>query len=514
MFLKGNVRKKNNKTYNYFYIVEGHRDENNKVKQKTVFKIGDVPREVAENILMAFKGTAFFDINDIIIEKSYEYGASMFLNEVWKKSGIDKILDKKYAYRIKMMALNRLIDPRSKNDLVNWYTGSFFSKDKLENELNYENLYRAMDYLEEHQERIEEALNDHESKKIFYDITSSYFEGHHCEMSDYGYSRDHRKDEKQVVISLAINEEKQPLAIKVLAGNTADVSTVEERMLGFKNRFNLKDNCVIMDKGMVSKNNISKIIENGFEYILALKLNNEIKEIITANKNIEYQKYDETLRIKEIVSGNKKHIICHSTYKDFTDKESRKSRITKAIGELSKLKEKKFKDHDELVEKVSKIIFRFKVSKYLKVEYFEKAFEYSPLSINEEFDGIFTLETSKLDIPANTALEQYKNLKAIERCFRELKDFLELRPMYHYKNQRVKAHVFICFLSYYIYSIIDQQLCKAKINMSVETLLDNLKKITASDLVCKNAKTTKISVIPSELIETVTALGYKTIAKI
>jgi transposase len=167
-----------------------------------------------------------------------------------------------------------------------------------------------------------------------------------------------------------------------------------------------------------------------------------------------------------------------------------------------------------LVEKVSKIIFRFKVSKYLKVEYFEKAFEYSPLSINEEFDGIFTLETSKLDIPANTALEQYKNLKTIEWCFRELKDFLELRPMYHYKNQRVKAHVFICFLSYYIYSIIDQQLCKAKINMSVETLLDNLKKITASDLVCKNAKTTKISVIPSELLETVTTLGYKTIAKI
>jgi ABC-type tungstate transport system permease subunit len=81
MFLKGNVRKKDNKTYNYFYIVEGHRDENNKVKQKKVFKICDVPREVAENILMAFKGTAFFDINDIIIEKSYEYGASMFLNE-------------------------------------------------------------------------------------------------------------------------------------------------------------------------------------------------------------------------------------------------------------------------------------------------------------------------------------------------------------------------------------------------------------------------------------------------
>jgi transposase len=246
---------------------------------------------------------------------------------------------------------------------------------------------------------------------------------------------------------------------------------------------------------------------------LALKLNNEIKEIIIANKNIEYEKYDETLRIKEIVGDKKKHIICHSTYKDFTDKESRKSRITKAIAELLKLKEKKFKDHDEMVEKVSKIIFNFKVSKFLNVEYLEKSFEYSQVSINEEFDGIFALETSKLDISANVALEQYKNLKTIERCFRELKNFLELRPMYHYKNQRVKAHVFICFLSYYIYSIIDQQLSKAKINISVETLLDNLKKVTANDLMCKNAKTTKTSIMPSELLKTITALGYKAIIK-
>src|SRR5665647_1614435 len=237
MFLKANIRKKNNKAYTYFYIVEGYRDENNKVKQKTVLKIGDVPREVAENVLMALKGDALFDINDIVVDKSYEYGASMFLNEVWEKAGINKILDKRYAYRIKIMALNRLIDPRSKNDLINWYSGSFFSKDKLENELNYENLYRAMDYLEENQERIEEALNNHKSKTIFYDITSSYFEGQHCEMSAYGYSRDHRKDEKQVVISHAINEEKKPLAIKVLAGNTADVTTIEERMINFKKRF-------------------------------------------------------------------------------------------------------------------------------------------------------------------------------------------------------------------------------------------------------------------------------------
>ena len=85
--------------------------------------------------------------------------------------------------------------------------------------------------------------------------------------------------------------------------------------------------------------------------------------------------------------------------------------------------------------------------------------------------------------------------------------------MYHYKDQRVKAHVFICFLSYYIYSIINQQLRKATINMSVEKLLDNIKKITASDLVCKNAKTTKTSEIPSELLETITSLGYKEIIK-
>jgi transposase len=95
------------------------------------------------------------------------------------------------------------------------------------------------------------------------------------------------------------------------------------------------------------------------------------------------------------------------------------------------------------------------------------------LSISEEFDGTFALETSKLDIPANAALEQYKNLKTIEHCFRELKDFLELRPMYHYKNQRIKSHAFICFLSYYIYAMIDNQLSKAAINMSVEMLLNN-----------------------------------------
>jgi hypothetical protein len=94
MFLKENIRIKNNKSYSYFYVVEGYRDENNRVKQKTVLKIGDVPREVAENILAALKGGAIFDINDIKIEKSYEYGASMFLNDVGKSLELIKLLIK------------------------------------------------------------------------------------------------------------------------------------------------------------------------------------------------------------------------------------------------------------------------------------------------------------------------------------------------------------------------------------------------------------------------------------
>lgn len=513
MYLKESFRKNNKKTYSYFSIVESYRDENSRVKQRAIANLGNISREKAEAFLAIYKGTEIIDFDKVEIEKSCEYGASKFLDEIWKTAKLDKILSKKYSFRIKMMVINRLLDPRSKYDLINWFDSSLFSLLNKSNEVNYENLYRALDYLEENQDKIEEAIYDKKSKQIFYDITSSYFEGGDCEMSAFGYSRDRRKDKKQVVISLAINENKRPLAVKVLKGNTSDVTTVTERMESFKNRFSLKSNCVVMDRGMISKKNVKSIIDNGFEYILCLKLTKEIKEIISSNKNITFTKYDETLELKDIVKGNEKYIICQSKYKDFADKECRKKHIENTTVALEKFKNslvKKVLDKEKIILRVSSILLKFKAKKYFNISYSENSFDFKTNQIDKSYDGIFVIKTSLTNLKGEEALCQYKNLKMIERAFREVKDFIRLRPMYHYKNERVKGHIFICFLCYYIYSLIEQKIQNVSGGYSVETLLDQLKKITINTFsnVPENKKI-KISKINDDLLQKLSGLKIK-----
>lgn len=512
MYLKKNSRKVDGKIYEYYFIVEGYRDENSKVKHKVIASLGNITKKQADAYLAIHKGSTVLDFDNIKVIKTLEYGASKLLDEIWKSSKLDKILTPTYAFRIKMMVINRLLDPRSKYDLVNWFEGSYFSAFNKKNEVNYENLYRALDYLEANQESIEEHIYDNKSKQLFYDITSSYFEGEDCQMSAFGYSRDHRKDKKQVVISLAINENKRPLAIKVLKGNTSDVTTVTERMESFKNRFNLKSNCIVMDRGMISKRNVNSIISNGFEYILCLKKTKEIKELISKTKDTSFVKYDETLELKEIVLENEKFIICRSKYKDYTDKESRRKHIENTIVALDKLKNitaKKKLDKEKIIIRVSAILLKYKAKKYFNISYTENSFEYKTSQVDKSYDGIFVIKTSLVNLDGQEALGQYKNLKMIERTFREIKDFIKLRPMYHYKNERVKGHIFLCFLSYYIYSLLNEKISLTDSCYSVESLLDELKKVTICEISCEGNHKSKISTISEELSGKLSKLNIK-----
>lgn len=512
MYLRKSISKSNGKKYEYYFIVEGYR-ENGKVKQRTIAKLGKLSPSEASTIKLALSGKAIASYDDVQLESSYEYGASRILNDLWNQIGLDKLLDEKLNHRIKMMVINRLIDPKSKNSLIDWYEGSYFATVENSKSIASKQLYRAMDYLEENKKSIEEKLikmnfKDEDLDTLFYDITSSYFDGNKCEIANFGYSRDHRSDKKQIVISLVVNKDAMPVCVEILKGNTADKSTVKEKIEELNNRFELKEKVIVADRGMITAGNIDEINNNNFKYILCMNNTKEAKKAIESAQKLEFAKFDDTLSAAEVVDGDIRYIVCFSNYKDDIDKLSRKDRIERTKKSLQKINKSitdgRLKDHHKILIKANKIIAKNKVKKFFEITELEDGkFDYRINNDNLEetakYDGLFVITTTYSKGDPFDILSQYKNLRKIEKAFHHMKNYIELRPIYHYKEQRVKAHVFICFLSYLLLQTLENKLKAIDSEYSANKFIEKTKKISMAAIKVGEENITRISSVDKQL---------------
>lgn len=506
MYLRKSVSTRKGKKYEYYFIVEGYR-ENGKVKQRTIAKLGELSPAEVSSIKLALSGKAIASYDDIELEKSYEYGASRILNDLWNQIGLDKLIDKKVNHRIKMMVINRLIDPKSKNSLIDWYEGSYFSTVENSKRVASKELYRAMDYLENNKREIEEKLiklnfKENDLDTLFYDITSSYFDGNKCDIASFGYSRDHRADKKQIVISLVVNKDAMPVCVEILKGNTSDKSTVKEKIEELSNRFELKEKVIVADRGMITAANIEEINNNNFKYILCMNNTKEAKAAIETALKSKFNEFDDTLSANEVVSGDIRYIVCFSKYKDNIDKLSRQDRIEKTKKELQKINKSisdgNLKDHHKILVRADKIISKNKVKKFFEITELEDGkFDYKinndKLNKVAKYDGLFVITTTYKNGDCFDILSQYKNLRKIEKAFHHIKNYIELRPIYHYKENRVKAHVFICFLSYLLLQTLERKLKDIDSGYSASKFIEKAKKISMATITVRDEKLTRIS---------------------
>lgn len=512
MFTRISKIKYSGKTYQYLRIVENIRYKG-KVLQKVIANLGDITLINKDNLyelslsLSKYAGKSPLSIKDLESIQAFHYGEVITTKAIWDSLKIDSILKNSlltnnkmnfdYLLCIFIMVLNRLIAPRSKLSLCIWQNRIYTeSKPKPK----YQHFLRALDYLSNSKEKIEKflfsQLTDLFSIKlnlVFYDLTSTYFEGGSCPLAKFGYSRDHRPDKKQIVLGLLVTDEGLPIAHQVYNGNITDKTTLKQTIDTLKQRFQIHRCIFVGDRGIVSEDNLNYLTQSNYPFIVALRKRNlnEVQDLLTKAPP-HYKIISDTLHLKDITINNMRYLICKNPQKALDDKSFRDNLIKSVSIELKRLS----RDVQSKLKTASEILCLKKAKRYFtigidKQNRFYWGLNESILDYEKELDGIYILKTNVLDLSPSEVVNAYKNLSEVEDAFRDIKDFLKLRPIYHYSPKRVKGHIMVCVMAYLIEKLLEKSLKRKNLSYSPRQaleLLDTLRlvqnKISDQNIFC------------------------------
>jgi len=559
MFLRIIDLKRGRRNYKYLKLVETNRNKG-KVIQKTLLNFGNIEHwPKARLIEFVNQLNDFCDIEldskeeDIKIHEALDFGACFAIDSIWEELELsDSIRNHTKKYNldidivpaIKAMVFNRLLEPSSKLRVSEWIKTQAINE-IYPNKIPLHHYYRSMDYLFSHKESLEEDIfwkvNDIfniDLSLVFYDLTSSYFEGDCCEIAKHGYSRDHRPDRHQIEIGLLVNREGIPIAHEVWEGNIKDTKTVPDALSSLKRRFNVKRCIFVGDNAMSTPENIELLRDNNYEYILSLKIfkDSRVKDILKGFTLEDYKHFNpakrdkDNLFIKELPSpvhgfrSDERVIICYNPKRAQKTKQNRKIRLDDCKAFLEAIinnpsKKGRSKKPEKIKAMVERFLHRKKTNKYFIYGFTKEGiFEYSLNSDNinqaEKTDGIWILLTNSQSLQSDEVALGYRTLYEIENAFKEIKHFLRIRPIYHYKELRVRAHVFICVLAYMIEKFLYKKIKQSQLNLSPQKALEKLKPIHMITGRIMGKSINKITKIVKEQKEIYTALGVHDIPKI
>ncbi len=365
---------------------------------------------------------------------------------------------------IKLMILSRIINPESKLSLTRWYH-HLYLPEELPKEIDVHEFYKTLDYLMEYKAEIEKCLFKRLQEQkliditvIFYDLTSSYFEGEDVEIAKYGYSRDHRPDRIQITLGLVIDRSGLPLYHEVFEGNVSDQKTVKGILSSVKETLGIQQVLFVADKGMLSADNIQELEKEGYTYILSQSVRTGYTEQEAyLAKKAAFTKLTDTLWYTKTAVG----ILC---YNPFTAKHAKATRDAHLVKLTEFIEQEQAKEGKEK-RKQSKQTIHDRIIKRLQSSYMGKYFDEKDnfkrkeemIKKEELLDGAWVLITNDTTMTPEQIIHGYKQEAIIESTFRIIKDVIELRPVYHYNTNRVRGHVFICVLSYLVAKLLEQK---------------------------------------------------------
>ena len=465
MYVATRKRNYKGKVYSSSQIVEGYRTPEGKVRQKILADISKLGPQKIAAVQAALQGTTVVDWEAIGLV-GQDFGLGYVASKTLKNLGFPAVLGddgKKHFATIAGMIVNRLDDPCAKYSLSNWAKNTSLSDilETSENAFSHKACYKALDFLADNQKEIEDRLferRDKAPKLFFYDITSTYFEGRCADQAAFGYSRDKRGDRKQIVIGLVADDQGLPITVEVFDGNTRDASTVKGKIDEIRNRFGVKDACFVGDRGMRTKANIEEIRSAGLDFILALT-HREVLALVEKHGPVQMGLFDKK-EIAEVVVDGHRLIVCHNPIAGADTKRRRDELIELTVSGLEKIKARvksgRLVKPDAIRHLCDKIFFKLKTEKFILLDIKEGSFDFTlgtnTITAAERLDGVYVIETTLgADESAPEEIQtSYKMLSVVERAFRITKSELEIRPVFHYKNSRVKGHVFLCFLAYLV----------------------------------------------------------------
>lgn len=522
MLIKTTRKLQNGKEYSYRFLAESYWDKKKKQpRHRIIANISRLPDRVIELLRRQLKDEPLVSSDEIVCGDAYDHGAEAVFLRLAERTGLEEILRKtlgKQAERLIAMIINRIADPKAKYSLRDWLSTTTLPRllGKPLDYFHYNRCYEALDGLDKEQNKIEDSLRGKPNTLLLYDLTSSYFEGdgENNQLSDYGYNRDRKKGKKQVVIGLATDKEGRPLAVEVLPGNTGDRSVLKKRVDNLKQRFGIEEVIIVFDRGMATASNKLALVEKKVDYITALTPD-EIKKLAKDNQELQLGLFDkkDLLRIKvvrETREGEKyeeKLILCRSEQKARRDKQQFMILVKKTEDRLKMIqgmiKKGRLKDQVKIAKRAGRWLNHWKVGRYFETEIKKGSLVYRKKKV--EFDkqdmisGMYALATSTDKLEPKEVQEAYKSLPKVEADFRVLKSSLKIRPIYHWKEERIKAHVFVCFLALWLAWHFEKKLAPLWEKYTRSQVESELKKLKAIRLLPKTAFTGLLLKKPTRL---------------
>ena len=363
------------------------------------------------------------------------------------------------------MVAARILEPLSKLATTRWWHTTTLPEELGLSDVGEDDLYDALDWLLKRQPRIEKKLASRhlsEGGLMLYDLSSSYFEGEACPLAMRGYSRDKKKGKLQVNYGLLTDARGCPVSISVFPGNSGDPKTLMPQVEKVRERFNIKKMVLVGDRGMISQTQIDKLIEmEGIDWISALR-STQIRKLIE-DGTIELSLFDES-NLFEFIHPDfpgERLVVCRNPLMAEKRVRTRQSLLVATMRELDKVvgmvQGGRLKAKDKIGLRVGKVVNKYKMAKHFSLEIGQGHFSYRILEekVGEEarLDGLYVVRTSlsKEEMSGEDAVRSYKQLSHVERAFRSMKGIdLKVRPIYHHLEGRVRAHIFLSMLAYYV----------------------------------------------------------------
>ena len=420
-------------------------------------------------------------LDKIVEQKRIIEGVDEIAGKVYENLGFSYILSsKKQDTLLKDIVLSRLVEPYSKLRLQQSL------KQKFDKVHDLDSIYRMMDKLHTEIDLIKtkvfertRALTPEEISLVLFDVTTLYFESEEVdELRKFGYSKDHRFNTTQVVLALATNTDGLPLGYELFSGNTAEVKTLISAIETWKKHCTIKDVCFVGDRAMFCESNLKLLEDQGYQYIVAAKMRTmagSMQEQILDETNYKPISFGSELGwVSELTHNNRRLIASYKSKRAFNDAKNRQlivDKITKLIA----------KDSDG-----NKLISNKGIKKYTKsINKSRVILDEAKIDADRAWDGMHGVITNIIDKPAIEILSRYARLWVIEESFRINKHTLKMRPIYHWKKERIEAHIAICYMSFSVLRHLQYQV-KLTQKVSVDDILQELMNVQASIYIHKD----------------------------
>jgi len=512
MFIDIAYSKQGNKTYRRVLLRNSYR-VNGKVCHDTIANLSSASDQEIEAIKFALKCkgklSTIVDTSTIQTKQGLGVGAVWVLHKLAKRTGISGALGNSFYAKLALwLVISCIINQGSRLASVRLASRHNACDILGLDGFDENDLYKAMDFLADNQQDIEQKLfkSHYKSKPNFYlyDVTSSYFEGDQNELADYGYNRDKKKGKKQIVIGLMSDDRGRPIAIEVFKGNNQDSSTVSSQIKKMAERFGVEKVTLVGDRGMIKQSQMAELNEQEFNYITAIT-KPQVESLIKQGV-IQLSLFDK--EVVEVTQGEIRYVLRRNQVRADEIEKTRMAKfavLQKLIAQKNLyLQEHKRAKPEVALKAVASKASRLKIAKWLVIKQEDRVIEAvidkQALKEESKLDGCYVLKTDlrKDHISKEEVHDRYKDLAMVEKNFRSMKTtLLEMRAIYVRKAERTRAHVFVIMLGL----LVVQELQEAwrDLEITVEEGIAELASICAIELEIPGKMTVQTIPEPREM---------------